>query len=107
MLLHAVSFGIPEAAAIITVIGLTLTALVAFRKLGPERDALFITSAQGAAVIMDSLIGTLREEIDRCRAKNVELEADVARLTEEKEALEAETEGLRQLSGRRRGEGTP
>lgn len=110
-MLALATFTFSEGASIVALIGAVVTGLVMVRKLGPERDALFITSAQGAAVIMDGLISTLRQEVDRCRQEAETLEAENKALTAAKKALEAENEalreeveGLRQLQGRRRGD---
>ena len=77
---------------VVSAIGL---AFVGIRKLGPEKDAIYISSAQGAAVIMEGLVTTLRQELERERKKVEELEAEVRR-------LEIENDHLRE-HGERRG----
>lgn len=111
MLAPLATFTFSEGASIVALIGAIVTGIVMVRKLGPERDALFITSAQGAAVIMDGLISTLREEVDRCRREtetvedeNKALIAERKALIAENEALREEVKGLRHLQGRRRGD---
>lgn len=84
--------------AILGVISALGLAFVGIRKLGPEKDSIYITSAQGAAVIMEGLVSTLRQELERERQKSEELEADVRR-------LEIENDHLRE-HGERRGQST-
>lgn len=102
--LYVGSFGLTQAASAVAVVAAIIGGIVAMRKMGPERDSLFITSAQGAAVIMDNLISTLREEVDRTHAENVQLHAEVERLTLENQALREENKGLRRRGGTRRGD---
>jgi|SRR5581483_5108138 len=96
------SFGFIQGVTALAIISAIVTGIVAVRKLGPEKDSLFITSAQGAAVIMDNLISTLREEVDRERTENTRLTAEVLRLTHENQNLREENEGLRRRGGTRR-----
>lgn len=91
-----------DGVALVAVISAIVTGIIAVRKLGPERDSLFITSAQGAAVIMDNLISTLREEVDRERTTNAALAAQVEQLTDENDRLKAANAGLRRRGGTRR-----
>lgn len=112
MLPHLASLSLSEGASLVALVGAVVTGIIMVKKVGPEKDSLFISSAQGAAVIMDNLIDTLRQEVDRCRARIEALEAEAvrllaenARLADENEGLEAEVAGLRLQSGRRRGEG--
>lgn len=105
--LHLANFGPTEGIGVAAAAGGIITALVMLRKMGPEKEALYISSAQGAATIMDSLVTTLRAEVDRCRARVVVLESENDRLQAENERLEAENEGLRRKRGERRGDRKP
>lgn len=82
----------------LSAIGLIITAVAgAFAviyKLKPDSDALVITQAQGAATILNSLVETLREEVQREREENV-------RLRQENVRLRKENEGLRRRRGTR------
>ncbi len=93
--------------SLLAVIGAIVGGFVAVRKLGPERDALYITSAQGAAVILDNLVATLREEVERCRTENRLLTTEVERLRKENGLLVADNDGLRQRHGTRRTDHEP
>lgn len=84
----------PEITAIVGVISALALAFVGIRKLGPEKDSIYISSAQGAAVIMEGLISTLRQELEREREKVSYLEAEVIR-------LEAENKRLRKVGAPR------
>jgi FtsZ-binding cell division protein ZapB len=96
------TFGFVQAVSAAAVIAAIVGGIAAVRKMGPEKDSLFITSAQGAAVIMDNLISTLREEVDRERQEVARLTAENERLERENKGLREETEGLRKRGGTRR-----
>lgn len=81
---------IAEVGGVVAAIATLLGSWVTLRKLRPERDTLVLTSAQGAATILNDLVKTLREEIDRLRKHEDELEADGARKDARIHELEAE-----------------
>lgn len=87
MLATSNGFSWPEISAIVGVISAGALAFVGIRKLGPEKDSIYISSAQGAAVIMEGLITTLRLELERERTKITYLEAKVSRLESENAKL--------------------
>lgn len=82
-----------EGGAIIGIVSAIGLAYVSIRKLGPEKDSIYISSAQGAAVIMEGLIGTLRTELERERERVDELESDIERLQAENKALRIQSGG--------------
>lgn len=99
--LAASGLNLLNAAGVLAVIAAVFTGYVAIRKLGPEKNAIYISSAQGAAVIMDNLIATLREEVDRERSKSRSLALEVERLTAENERLQAANVALTRRRGSR------
>jgi len=99
--------GLFDAAALIGVIAAIVTGVVAVRKLGPEKDAIYISSVQGAAVIQTNLIATLQAEVERERAHSRECEIEVERLEAEVERLQAANLVLRSRSGERHDDRDP
>jgi hypothetical protein len=77
------SIGWPEISAVIGVISAAILAFVGLRKLGPEKDSIYISTAQGANVILKGLNDTLAKELEREREKVTYLEAEVERLKTE------------------------
>lgn len=84
-----------EIGAIVSLIAAVVAAIGAAFRIKPDRDAVLITSAQGAATILNDLVKTLREEVqhERERAEKAE-----KRIME----LEHENQGLRAKHGTRR-----
>lgn len=76
-----------ELAGIIGAVGVAMGAIAAFYKLRPDRDVLLITQAQGASTILNDLVETLREEVERERKRVQQLEKENRLLTEENEGL--------------------
>lgn len=90
----SIKLSFPEVSAIVGVISACGLAYIGIRKLGPEKDSIYISSAQGAAVIMEGLIGTLRTELERERKRTEELEADIEHLQTENKKLRKQLEDL-------------
>lgn len=88
-----------EITAIAGLITALAGAVTMFFKVRPDRDALIITQAQGAATIMNDLVETLHEELTRERALRAECEKQIA---EQKRELD----GLRRRVGRRLDDGS-
>ena len=86
-----------EFTAIAGFITAVVGALVTLYKIKPDRDALIITQAQGAATILNDLVETLREEVERERAACSRYKTRCAE-------LELENEGLRRRYGERHGD---
>lgn len=86
-----------EIAAILGAVTAFIGAVATVVRLRPDRDALIITQAQGAATIYDDLVKTLREEIVRQRE-------EMAILRQERDAAVEECRGLRERHGTRRGD---
>jgi chromosome segregation ATPase len=70
-------------------------AIVAFRKLVPERESIIVTAAQGAIVIQGSVLDELREEIDRLNSRLQEVRDDAHELRQEVGLMRLENETLR------------
>jgi hypothetical protein len=94
-----------ELTALAGVIATVSGVLIAWRKLRPERDALVLTTTQGATTILNDLVKTLYAEIDRLRLREREMEADIRERDERIEGLVQEVEGLRRRAGTRRQDG--
>ena len=101
MFLLLASVDITSISAVAIAIGAIFTGIVAVRKLGPERNQIFVSTAQGANVILEDLVATLREETNRERAKVEALERKLERLEAKNERLERENDGLRKKAGER------
>lgn len=91
-----------ELTALAGVIATLSGVLIAWRKLRPERDALVLTTAQGATTILNDLVKTLYAEIDRLRSRERALEQEVEEKDKTIDALRAELDGLRRRAGTRR-----
>jgi peptidoglycan hydrolase CwlO-like protein len=74
--------------------GGVITAIVAAFKFKPEKDAIVVTAAQGAATILNGVIDALQEEIKR-------KDAEIERLRQQCEKQAIEIEGLQGRFGTR------
>lgn len=72
-----------ELTAVAGLLTAVVGAIVAMRKLRPERDSLVLTQAQGAATILNDLVQTLYKEIDRQRREHEECREELHRLQEQ------------------------
>lgn len=59
----------------LALIGGIIGAVLAIFKLSPERQAIFITTAQGAVVVQSGVIDDLRDELERLRKRVTACEA--------------------------------
>lgn len=101
LLLASSGVSLFDGAALIGVVAAIVTGLVAVRKLGPEKDAIYISSAQGAAVIQTNLIATLQAEVERERGHSAALQEEVQHLEAEVARLEAANLALAKRRGSR------
>ena len=90
-----------DVVAILAIVSAIVAGWVAVRKLGPEKDAIYISSAQGAAVIQTNLIATLQTEVERERQQNLTLSEQIGRLQAEVERLRAANLALTRRYGSR------
>lgn len=66
-------------------------AIIAVFKLSPERQSIFITTAQGAVIVQSGVIDDLREELERLRGRIAaceKIEASLAALRERIDAIQ-------------------
>lgn len=94
-----------EVSAIAGAVATLVGALIALRRMRPDRDHLIITSAQGATTILNDLVKTLYAEIDRLRTREASLEAEIHKLEGQLQSSHREAEGLRHRHGTRRDDG--
>lgn len=91
-------------AELVTYLGLAVAiagAVAVLYKLKPERDSLIITQTQGAATILNDLVDTLREEVQRERELRKQAHERTNAVLAEKLELERELAGLRARFGTR------
>jgi DNA repair exonuclease SbcCD ATPase subunit len=76
--------------AIILVIGSggLILAVVAWRKVGPERQSIIVDAAQGAVVVQQGVIEALEDQLERQRQETDSLRAAYADLDERLKACE-------------------
>lgn len=74
-------------AGVLTAAGGLLGAVIAWRKIQPEKDSIVVTAAQGALVVQSGVLDELREELQRIRADHEELRGEIRRVRSERDEL--------------------
>lgn len=84
---------------LITAAGGFLGAVVAWRKIKPEKDSIIVTAAQGALVVQAGVLDELREELARNRQRLTDVENalrdEIRRLRTERDSLRSENAELK------------